>query len=322
MSDDFEAVAAACGITSITAVEALPAGLENGGCILTTDRGQQVLRISQQRSIRQIDAEVSFTSELRALGFKVAPRFLPLRGDQYVVAYDNMVVSSYEYFDGDMVLGISEDQYGELLQWMELLIQAEQRINTSVLAARSAFPDPASVAQRFARLLERAAEPTEIEPSHIEEVSRFLPPSARYGIHSDIHLRNLIWDPAGHLQGLIDFDDCCVGSQLIEFTTFVRGVCFAPVIYPVTLQSARAAARFMPHRLELVWKTLRAQLHRGFGPLAPEEMFTALLWSCMYFAVVVNRPRPHTGVPELKMQDILRTQELIRHRADILRMLG
>ena len=41
----------------------------------------------------------------------------------------------------------------------------------------------------------------------------------------------------------------------------------------------------------------------------------------MYFAVVVNRPRPHTGVPQLKMQDILRTRELVQHRADILQML-
>ncbi len=308
MSTNFEAVAASCGLSSISEIEPLPAGLENDVCVLTTPRGRQVLRVSQQRSIRQVDAEVSFVSELRALGFKVAPRFLPLRGDLYVVPYENLVVSSYEYFEGTLLMHLSDDQFRQVLQWMELLIQAEQRINPSVLAARSAFPEPASVAQRFARLLERA-EPTEIETPHLEQVSRFIPPGVIHAIHSDIHVKNLIWDSLGNLNGFIDFDDCCVGSQLIEFATFVRGACFAPV------------ADFKLHRLAQTWDVLQSHLFRGTARPWPEEIFTALLWSCMYFAVVVNRPRPHTGVPELKMQDILRTQELIRHRADILQIL-
>jgi Ser/Thr protein kinase RdoA (MazF antagonist) len=308
MSTDFEAVAASCGLTSVSAVESLPAGLENDVCVLTTSRGRQVLRVSLQRSIRQVEAEVSFVSELRALGFKMAPRFLPLREGHYVVSYQNLVVSSYDYFEGAMLMHLSEDQFGQVLQWMELLINAERRINPSVLAARSAFPEPTSVAQRFARLMQRA-DPTEIEPAHLDQVSRFIPPQVMYAIHSDIHVKNLIWNSSGNLNGFIDFDDCCVGSQIIEFATFVRGACFAPV------------ADFKPHRLAQTWEVLRPHLFRGTEQLGPQEVFTALLWSCMYFAVVVNRPRPHTGVPELKMQDVLRTQELIRHRADILQIL-
>jgi Ser/Thr protein kinase RdoA (MazF antagonist) len=308
VSTDFEAVAAYCGLGPVRDIELLPAGLENDVCALTTPNGRQVLRVSQQRSVRQVDAEVSFVSELRALGFKVAPRFLPLQDDQFVVSYQNLVVSSYEYFEGALLMHLTEPQFHQVLQWMELLIQAEQRINPSVLAARSAFPEPTSVAQRFARLLERA-EPTEIGTPYLEQVSRFIPPGAIGAIHSDIHVKNLIWNGLGDLNGFIDFDDCCVGSQLIEFATFVRGICFAPV------------ADFKLDRLAATWDRLKPYIFRGGARLQPEEVFTSLLWSCMYFAVVVNRPRPHTGVPELKMQDILRTQELIRHRAAILQVL-
>lgn len=308
MSTDFKAVAAHCGLGTVSDIEPLPAGLENDVCALTTAHGRQVLRVSQQRSIRQVEAEVAFVSELRALGFKVAPRFLPLQDHHYVVSYENLVVSSYEYFEGALLMHLSESQFEQALEWMELLIQAEKRINPSVLAARSAFPEPASVAQRFSRLLERA-EPVEIEMSHLEQVSRFIPPGAIHAIHSDIHVKNLIWDSLGNLNGFIDFDDCCVGSQLIEFATYVRGMCFAPV------------AEFKLERLAATWDALKFHLFRDITLLQPEEIFTSLLWSCMYFAVVVNRPRPHTGVPELKMQDILRTQELIRNRAAILQVL-
>ena len=264
MTADFEEIADFCGLTPVLEIAPLPAGLENDTCVVTTPDGRRVVRASQQRSVRQVDAEVSFVTELRALGFEIAPRFLPLRDETHVVGYRNMVVSSYEYIPGEMLMHITEDQFDELLEWLRLLILAEQRINTNVLAARSAFPDPTSVSQRFERLLTRA-EPTDLDPGDIQGVAHFVPSESQHAIHSDIHVKNLIWAESGSLAGFLDFDDCCVGSQLIEFTTFVRGACFAPV------------ADFKPERLARTWQALRPCLFRGGSVPSSDHLYTALL---------------------------------------------
>src|SRR6267378_3667484 len=74
--------------------------------------GNVVIRISQRRSVRHIEQEVSLTELLREGGFNLVPEFIRTRDNECAVELaSGIVASAYHYIEGEATQPLNESQF-------------------------------------------------------------------------------------------------------------------------------------------------------------------------------------------------------------------
>jgi hypothetical protein len=123
-------------------------------------------------------------------------------------------------------------------------------------------------------------------------------------IHADLHPQNLVWDSQERLTGLLDFDDCCSGTEGLEYLALARGTCFS-------------GARLSLSRLQLIignWTKEPKSCH-----VAPRLLPDYLFYVCLYFFVAVNRDRGQ-HLQAFRSTDLFRAAAVEQHREEIERI--
>jgi homoserine kinase type II len=210
-SEDAAAVIGA----SVTAVAALPGGIENSNFRVSTDDSDLVLTVIERQDPARLHAPLGWMHQLHESGLPV-PRLIAADG----TLHGKPVVLS-SWCAGEHVLAVNQAQAGAV---GALLAEMHQRPPAVPLPPDDYYA--ASLAQFIAGAREHAGDDDIALLGQGESVTEAiaamdLPQTA---IHGDVFLDNLLFD-GDTVSGLVDFPEACTGPHLLDLAIAANDLC-------------------------------------------------------------------------------------------------
>ena len=273
-------------------------------------RRSYVLRLTVQRSLPELEAEVAFVEEMRRVGFCRTPRFMKGKDSLAATTAHGFNMTAYHFIPGFRLDAVPANAVEPMCGMMKDLFYSLQRSRRrAAFGSRPTFPTPTRILGLFLKIC-RQPEYQETSKRYLsllplEEVAQLGWSGQNILIHSDLTLGNILWRRPNCVEAVIDFDDCSFGNLLIEFAGAVRGVCF--------LDEELSMRHF-----ERLWSSVRDHLQDWNS----QEIYAALVVSCLYYFVAINRRRRLRPDRPVNWRDANRAVALTEHRKRITAILG
>lgn len=198
-------------------------GQANYNLVLLTDRGRYLVRLCLEQPREKVEREIEILADLARAGIPLARPILTSGGEALLDTGSGRVVV-YEFLEGEhppSTPGVIREVGRTLARLHDVPVRPELEVGNSITVEDvenradvllTIQFSPRDLAQDFAR-----------EVRHLSSAVR--QPLPRSWIHADLFPDNVIFD-GERLVGLIDFEEICVDTCLLDLGIAAQGFCF------------------------------------------------------------------------------------------------
>ncbi|HEU4732224.1 MAG TPA: homoserine kinase [Kofleriaceae bacterium] len=227
-------IAGAFGLGVVHRARPIPAGTINTNYALETERGSYFVRVNEGKSLADVAWEAQLVGALAAAGVATPPPVVALDGRPYaLLGGTDKWVSVFPWRAGRHLAPgeITVEAAGEFGAALAGLHVAGLGLPASW--RRTSIYDHDHLVARYAMFstrrdpeLARAIEVLGDELAAAEAAAAIRRRAAHGMIHGDLFRDNVLWDDAGHIAAILDFEQASGGSLVYDLATCINDWCW------------------------------------------------------------------------------------------------